>query len=244
MTPYPVLYPVAMRRLPFFLLSIASILIPRAPLSAQTPKPIIEKIEWTWTDRPETPMPNLPNVLLVGDSITRGYYPAVEKDLTGAANVYLFASSICSGDWRLPIQLHIYFETMGLHFAVIQFNNGMHGWGYTEQQYAAGLPKVIAALRAGAPGAGLIWASTTPVLHDAANPSGEGQGGATNARIDARNHLAAALMRRDQIPTDDLHALMLKHQDLHKGDVHYTDAGYAVMAGQAVESVRAALAHP
>ena len=29
---------------------------------------------------------------------------------------------------------------MGLKFAVIHFNNGMHGWGYTEPQYAAGLP--------------------------------------------------------------------------------------------------------
>lgn len=66
---------------------------------AQPPVPITEKIEWTWTDRPEAPVAGRPNVLLVGDSITRAYYPAVANDLRGVANVYLFASSACSGDW-------------------------------------------------------------------------------------------------------------------------------------------------
>ena len=33
----------------------------------QAQLPITEKVEWTWTDRPETPVAALPNVLLVGD---------------------------------------------------------------------------------------------------------------------------------------------------------------------------------
>ena len=209
---------------------------------AQAQLPITEKIEWTWSDRPAKTVAGLPNVLLEGDSITRGYYPAVEKDLSGVANVYLFATSACSGDPRLPGQLRDYFGMMGLHFAVVHFNNGMHGWGYTEAQYAAGLPKMIAALRADAPGATLIWTTTTPLLHGPATPGGPGTAVATNARIDARNRLAAAVMRRADIPTDDLHALMLEHQDLHKGDVHYTDAGYAAAAEQVAASIRKALA--
>lgn len=208
---------------------------------AQTRLPITEKIEWTWSDRPAQPVAGLPNVLLEGDSITRGYYPAVEKDLSGVANVYLFATSACSGDPRLPGQLRDYFKMMGLKFAVVHFNNGMHGWGYTEAQYAAGLPKMVAALKAGAPGAKLIWATTTPLRGDDATPGGPGAPQATNARIDARNRLAAAVMRRDGIPTDRLHALMLKHQALHSGDVHYTDAGYAVAGEQAAGMIRAVL---
>lgn len=202
---------------------------------AQARLPITEKIEWTWTDRPVAAVPNLPNVLLVGDSITRGYYPEVAKDLSGVANVYLFATSCASGDPRLPGQLRDYFSMMGLKFAVIHFNNGMHGWGYTEQQYAAGLPGMVAALLAGAPRAKLIWASTTPVLHDSA------KGESTNARIDERNRMAAAVMRRDGIPTDDQHALMLKHQDLHNGDVHFTAAGSALQAEQVAAAIREAL---
>ena len=201
---------------------------------AQARLPITEKIEWTWSDRPEKPVAGLPNVLLAGDSITRGYYPAVAGDLAGVANVYLFASSTCSGDPRLPGQLSDYFKMMGLKFAVIHFNNGMHGWGYSEAEYAAGLPAMIAALRAGAPDAKLIWANTTPVLHDATD-------GAANARIDERNRLADDLMKRKGFPMDDLHGLMLKHQDLHEGDVHFTKAGYAVQAEQVAATIREAL---
>ncbi|MFP5206568.1 MAG: SGNH/GDSL hydrolase family protein [Acidobacteriota bacterium] len=204
------------------------------PRPAATAKPITEKIEWTWTDRPETPAPDLPNVLLEGDSITRAYYPEVANGLKGIANVYLFATSACSGDPRLPGQLRDYFQMMGLHFAVIHFNNGMHGWGYTEQQYAAGLHDMLAALRRGAPGAKPIWASTTPVLHDVPD-------GASNARIDARNRLADATMTRAGIALDHQHALMLRHQDLHKGDVHYTPAGSALQAAQVAAQVRSAL---
>jgi hypothetical protein len=221
-----------MRRLYFF----AAILLCAFTAAAQTHLPITEKIEWTWTDRPDAPQPNLPNVLLEGDSITRGYYPEAEKDLAGVANVYLFATSASSGDSRLPGQLHDYFSMIGVPFAVVHFNNGMHGWGYTEQQYAAGLPGMVAALRAGAPHATLIWATTTPVLHDSST------GGATNARLDARNRLAAAVMTRDHIATDDQHTLMLQHQDTHNGDVHFTPAGSAIQAAQVAQIVRSALA--
>ena len=207
----------------------------RAENVAQARLPITEKIEWTWTDRPETPVADLPNVLLVGDSITRAYYPAVATDLKGVVNVYLFATSACGGDPRLPGQIRDYFSMMSVHFAVVHFNIGMHGWGYFEQQYAAGLPDMIAALRAGASDAKLIWTSTTPVLHDSAT------GGATNSRIDLRNRLASELMSRDGIPIDDQHELMFRHQDLHDGDVHFTAAGSALQAEQVAAIVRAAL---
>jgi GDSL-like Lipase/Acylhydrolase family len=203
---------------------------------AQARLPITEKIEWTWTDRPETPAAGLPNVLLEGDSITRAYYPAVCGQLKGVANVYLFATSASSGDPRLPGQLRDYFSMMGLNFAVIHFNNGMHGWGYTEEQYAGGLPGMIAALRAAELRAALVWADTTPVREDSTT------GGATNARIDERNRLAAEVMSRGGIPTDDQHGLMLPHTDLHSDDVHFNAAGSALEAAQAAMTIRAALA--
>ena len=216
------------------------LLVWAAPLAAaaQASLPITEKIEWTWSDRPDATAAGLPNVLLVGDSITRGYYPAVAASLKGVANVYLFATSACSGDPRLPEQIRGYFKMMGLTFAVVHFNNGMHGWGYTEQQYAAGLPEMLAAVRAGAPNARLIWATTTPVREE--TPPRDANA-ANNARIDARNKLAAALMTREHIPTDDQHQLMLQHSDLHSGDVHYTTAGSALQAEQVAAQIRALL---
>src|SRR5580693_7230219 len=91
-----------------------------------------EKIEWTWADRPEHPDPSLPNVLLLGDSITRGYYPETSRLLAGHANCYLFATSASSGDPRLPTQIAAYSDIAPASFAVVHFNNGMHGWAYTE----------------------------------------------------------------------------------------------------------------
>jgi lysophospholipase L1-like esterase len=220
-----------MRRIPWFLAIFFCALL----AGAQTRLPITEKVEWTWTDRPETVTPALPNVLLVGDSITRGYYPAVARQLSGIANVYLFATSVSSGDARLPHQLQDYFGMVGVTFAVIHFNNGMHGWGYTEPQYAAALPEVVAALRAAQPHAALVWANTTPVLHDST------KGESTNPRIDERNRLAAACMSRQGIPVDDQHALMLPHSALHSDDVHYNEEGSALQAVQVAATIRRAL---
>jgi hypothetical protein len=211
---------------------LSAIFVCALSAAAQTHQPITEKIEWTWTDRPDTASPALPNVLLVGDSITRAYYPEVAKQFSGEANVYLFATSAPSGDPRLAGQLGDYFRMMGRPYAAIHFNNGMHGWGYTEAQYASGLPAMIAALQAGAPKARLIWANTTSVLHD--SQTGE----STNSRIDQRNRLAAECMAREGIPTDDQHALMLPHPELHDGDVHFTAAGSALQATNVTEALR------
>jgi lysophospholipase L1-like esterase len=202
--------------------------------STQAQLPITEKIEWTWTDRAETPVAGLPNVLLVGDSITRGYFPAVTEQLKGIANVYLFATS-SADDRRLPVQLQDYFELMGVLFSAVHLNNGMHGWGYSEAQYADGLPAMLAAVRAGAPGARLIWTTTTPVRKDSTT------GGATNARIDERNRLAVTVMKREAVTVDDLHALMLPHVDLHSDDVHFKDEGYKLAAAQVAAEIRSAL---
>lgn len=199
------------------------------PTAAQT-QSIPEKIEWTWADRPEHPNPSLPNVLLLGDSITRGYFPETARLLDGHANCYLFATSASSGDPRIPKQIAAYSDVAPPAFAVIHFNNGMHGWAYTEQQYNNGLPSLISAVRQLAPHATLIWATITPVLK-------ADDAGATNPRIDERNRLALTLMQQQHIAIDDQHTLMLDHQTLHQGNVHFTAAGSAIQAQQAAQSI-------
>lgn len=216
----------------------ASLALP--PSIAQTSKApaqksILETIEWTWAAKPEDPNPALPNVLLLGDSITRAYYPEVTKLLTGRANCYLFATSAASGDPRLIQQVHDYFAMMPLKFAVIHFNNGMHGWKYTEAAYGGSLPQLVKALQAKSHGAKLVWATTTPV-HAADS------GGATNPRIDQRNAESLRTMQRFHIPIDDQHALMAAHDDLHNGSVHYTEAGSAVQAKQVQQIIEKLLA--
>jgi hypothetical protein len=80
--------------------ALAAVLLSQAPasLAAQKAVSIPEEIEWTWEVRPPHPDPKLPNVLLLGDSISRAYFPKVTKDLAGVANLYLMASTTSVGD--------------------------------------------------------------------------------------------------------------------------------------------------
>jgi hypothetical protein len=221
----------AVRRAIGLLLAASAIL----PLYAQRSVSIPEKIEWTWEVRPPNPELRLPNVLLLGDSITRNYFLQVTRDLAGIANVYLMASSTSIGDPRLAHQIAEFAAMENVQFRVVHFNNGMHGWGYSESQYKAAFPQFLHAVRklVGRKGA-LIWANTTPVRKDVLD-------GATNARVEERNAIALALVKGAGIPLDDQHALMAQHRDLYEDDVHFNPEGANIQGDQAASMIRAAL---
>jgi hypothetical protein len=205
------------------------------PLIAAKPVSIPEEIEWTWEVRPPHPDPQLPNVLLLGDSITRNYFPEVRKDLAGAANVYLMASSIAVGDPRIEREIHEFAVMEKVHFQVVHFNNGMHGWAYTEEQYRAAFPAYLHAVRSLTDKSGkLIWASTTPVRSDVTS-------GATNPRVEDRNRIALGFVQPADIPVDDQFALMQQHQDLHQDPVHFNPTGANLQGDQAAAMIRTAL---
>jgi lysophospholipase L1-like esterase len=224
-----------------FLLFASAAFAVQKPASASVsiPVSIPEEIEWTWEVRPPHPDPRLPNVLLLGDSLSRNYFPQVTRDLAGVANVYLMASSTSVGDPRLPRQIREFAAMENVPFRIVHFNNGMHGWGYTEGQYKAAFPEFLRTVRslvaknAGGTSA-LIWANITPVEPNAFN-------GASNSRIDARNAIARSFIDAAHIPIDDQHALMLQHQNLHQDTVHFNTAGSNLMGDQAAATIRSQL---
>lgn len=194
----------------------------------------VEKIEWTWADRPAAVDERLPNVLLLGDSITRGYYEPALGLLAGRANVYLFATSAAVGGDMLLEQIRGYGKMVGIRFAVVHLNNGMHGRTYSEAEYRAQYPAFLATVKRQWPAARCIVATTTPVLLDS-------EDGPTNPRIDVRNATAAEEAAKSGCRLDDQHALMMEHQDLHDGNLHYTAAGSRVQAQQASALILRAL---
>jgi hypothetical protein len=205
-----------------------------APLLAQAATSIPEEIEWTWGVRPLEPDAALPNVLLLGDSITRAYYPTVARELAGLANVYLFATSASIGDPRMRHLLAEFAKLQGVQFRVVHFNNGMHGWAYDEAQYAAAFPAFLRAIRRTMPSARLVWATCTPVK-DESSP------GPTNARVDRRNAIAKALIDARRIPIDDQHALMQRHLDAFEDAVHFNAAGAEIQGVQAAMTINGLL---
>lgn len=203
-------------------------------VAAQEATSRTEEIEWTWEVRPAHADAKLPNVLLLGDSITRAYFPEVQRQLDGVANVYLMASSTSVGDPRLTRQIEEFSSAEGVKFSVVHFNNGMHGWAYSEKEYRDAFPAFLAEIRAIAPKAALIWATSTPVKK-------ETEPGPTNARVDARNAIVESIVKPAGIAIDDQHALMAQHADLYLDGVHFNDQGTVLQGKQAAQLIRGLL---
>jgi hypothetical protein len=191
--------------------------------------PARESIEWCdiWISHANET--NLPRVLLIGDSIVRDYYPEVEKQLAGKAFVARLSTSRFISDPVLLKEIELVLG--GTKFDVIQFNNGMHGWQHTEAEYRKAFPKLIKIIRAHAPKARLIWASTTP-LRDGKGVTGDTNAKYSDERIAARNAIAAEFVTAQNIPTDDLNTAMQGHPEYHSDNVHFNGQGIQIQAAQ------------
>ena len=183
-------------------------------------EPIRERIEWADIWVTDADKEDLPRVLLIGDSITRGYFGEVEKHLAGKAYCARLATSKCVSDPFFPDEVQLLLRQY--KFTVIHFNNGLHGWGYTEEQYRDGLLRLVDTFQKHAGDAQLMWATTTPVRErDNLQQISE-----RTERVKARNQIAAEIMKERNIPTNDLYGLVEHHADWHSGDgVHFNGKG-------------------
>ncbi|HEY3932641.1 MAG TPA: SGNH/GDSL hydrolase family protein [Verrucomicrobiae bacterium] len=197
-----------------------------------------ESIEWCdiWISHANET--NLPRVLLIGDSITRAYYPEVETKLAGKAYVGRLSSSAFISDPVLLKQIEMVLSEY--KFDVIHFNNGMHGWQHGEKEYEQAFPKFLKTIQKYAPNAKLIWANTPPLKVSPTFPASDQ---ATDERIAARNAIALKFVQAQGIPVDDLNTPMRGHPEFHSDNVHFNDHGMELQAGQVAGEVEKLLAH-
>ncbi len=193
---------------------------------ATAPKLHRERIEWCniWFTNAEKN--DLPRVLLIGDSITQGYFPPTEKLIGDTANCGRMTTSRSVCDPVLYKELSL---VLGQYdYAVIHVNNGLHGWSYSEDEYRAGLEKFIRFLKKKAPGARLVFASSTPVQsHSSMKDNAH--------RVALRNQIAEEIMAAEDIPVDDLYSLVTGHDEYYSKDgVHFIDSGKNAQAEQVV----------
>ena len=139
------------------LLSLAFVVLATTAPAAPAPA-AREGIEWCDIWIAHANETNLPRVLLIGDSIARGYYPAVESALGGKAYVARLATSAFLTDSMLHQQIALVLDNT--RFDVIHFNNGLHGWQHSEAEYRRAFPGFLATIQKHAPKAKLIWAAT------------------------------------------------------------------------------------
>jgi len=198
--------------------------------AANAPRIVREEIEWLDVWVPGNSVKNLPRVLLIGDSITRGYYKEVEDRLKGKVTVARLTTSKSLGDPAFIDEVRL---IMGqTKFDIVHFNNGLHGWGYTEEEYAAALPELLAAIRKSAPKAQLVWAMTTPVR----TADRIEQFDAKTERVKARNVIADEIMKKEGIMVNDLYSLLKDKSDWYSRDgVHLNANGTKALGAQVAE---------
>jgi len=158
--------------------------------------------------------PALPRVLLIGDSISIGYTAPVRQLLAGRADVRRVNGNASSSGYGLE---------------------HLDRW-LTVEAYAANLRRIVARLKA--TGARLVWATSTPI------PLG-GNLSATRrfADITAYNAAAERVMRDEGVAINDLHAAITPRaaEFWKPRDLHFTPAGYDLLAEHVARAIRAAL---
>jgi len=208
----------------------------RASVHGSEPHIAREAIEWCNIWIPDAHGTALPRVLLVGDSITGGYGAKVADALKGKASVARLTTPKSIGDPALLAEVALVLGQC--RFDVVHFNNGLHGWGYSEEDYQKAFPDLIATIRKHAPQAKLIWATITPMRR-----AGKLDVIAENTRrVQARNKIAEDIMVREGIAVDDLYGLVKDHPEYWSPDgVHFNAQGVAAQVEQVAKQIAEAL---
>lgn len=175
--------------------------------------------------------PKLPRVLLIGDSVSRGYTQAVRKALAGKVNVHRAPANCgptASGLKNIEVWLG------DGQWDLIHFNFGIHDRNTPIADYKQRLEQLIERMKK--TGAKLVWATSTP-CPDTKN------GQYKSAPIMERNTAAAQVMKKHGIGIDDLftaiepHLATLQNPD----DVHFTAQGYDFLGESVAKAIKAAL---
>ena len=107
---------------------------------------------------------DLPRVLLVGDSICRGYLDGVRERLKGKVNVSYWTSSYCVTSPGYMKLLSFYLDEA--KYDVIHFNNGLHSLQTSTEAWASGLKAALKLIREKQPGAKIVWCASTPLTDE------------------------------------------------------------------------------
>lgn len=176
--------------------------------------------------------PKLPRVLLIGDSVSRGYTLPARKVLAGKANVHRAPANCgptASGVRNIETWLG------DGKWDVIHFNFGIHDRDTPIADYTQRLEQIIERMQK--TGAKLIWATTTPIPD---LPPKQ-----TAASVVERNAAAAAVMKKHGVAIDDLYSAIMPHlvEMQNPKDVHFKSTGYNFLGETVAKAIEGQLAN-
>lgn len=179
--------------------------------------------------------PALPRMLIIGDSISRGYTLAVRAALAQQVNVHR-APANCGPSATGLTKLDIWLGDG--KWDIITFNFGIHDRATPPEVYRSNLVTLLGRLRA--TGAKLYWVRTTPA------PEGPNKENFTAAQWEVVNKVADQLMQSEKIPVIDINAPLLPQIAEYQlpNNVHFNGKGSEVMAAEIACVVSADLTAP
>jgi len=194
----------------------------------------------------------LPKVLLVGDSITGYYTPAVQRQLAGVADatrLFRSTSSNCLAllDEVVSAQPDVIHLNCGLWDLIVSTNTGNAQVSLDE--YKSNLEKIFQRLRQETH-VTVIWATTTPVNEQKQQnprPKGYGRIVRREANVKVYNRASIEIARRFGLKYDDLFEVMTRAgRDEHLKDdgVHYNEAGSELLGQAVAKAIRSGLSKP
>lgn len=196
-------------------------------------------------------------VLLLGDSISIGYTPFVQKLLEGEMVVLRPTRNNkpenCSGTTFGVANIDRWLQIDGGKWDVIHFNWGLHDLKHVKpdgqasdlatdppqavvEVYEKNLREIVAKLKA--TGAKLVFATTTPV------PEGAMKVYRSDADAVRYNEAALRVMKDNGVAVNDLYAFakpQLAQIQIQPANVHFTPQGSEALAGEVVKAIRAAV---
>ena len=195
----------------------------------QKPKIERENIEWCDVWIPGATTTNKPRVLLVGDSITKGYYKVASDQLGNGVACARFATSACVADPAFHVQLDALLSQYT--FTLVHFNNGLHGVGYTEEEYRAGYEKALKSIQKHSPATKLVLALSTPLNETSSANS-------LNPRVNERNKIVSALAKTYGASVNDLHSISKGHPEYYTDAYHYKAAAIELQGKQVGDTIK------
>lgn len=215
---------------PYLLISLSFVLTAGEPGGEAKTPPEFKQVEED---------PKLPRVLLIGDSMSIAYTLPVRELLAGKANVQRIPANGATTDEGIK-KIDAWLGEK--KWDVIHFNWGLHDLKVTKgghqvepSKYEANLRELVKKMKSRS--AKIIWASTTPVPEGKVNPP------RNPADVEAYNAAAKKVMDENQVPIDDLYALVMPRvaEIQQPVNVHFKPAGSKILAEQVASKILEAL---
>jgi len=165
-------------------------------------------------------------VLIIGDSISCGYRDIVNEMLQGDIYADGLGTSKAADNQAFPVLID-YMRCQFRDYKTILFNNGLHGWHLSNEEYEKYYGKLLEYVKKSFPDAKIKVVLTTPVRkRDNVSEFDE-----RNQIVIERNRIAVKIAENLGAEILDLYTILLERTELYRNDgVHLLDKGYELLA--------------